>query len=349
MHGSGVRLTSRLMPPNRQIVLHRRPRGPVSADDFRMETGETPALEDRQVLVRHRFLSLDPYMRPRMDGAETYITPQAVGAVVEGGTVGEIAESRHPRFRPGDPVVGMGGWQEYSVVSPDDGLLRKVDATMVPLSFHLGVLGIPGITAWYGLRHIIKPRAGETIVVSAASGAVGSAVGGLAKASGCRVVGIAGGPRKCRYVADELRFDACVDYKEHTRADSLADRLNEACPDGIHGYFENVGGMVTDAVLTTMNTFGRIAVCGLIAGYNGQPIPMAQPQAILAKRLRVQGFIITDHLDRWPDALDELGRLVRDENWRPRESVSVGLESAPTAFVELLAGRNFGKQLVRLD
>jgi NADPH-dependent curcumin reductase CurA len=207
---------------------------------------------------------------------------------------------------------------------------------------------MPGVTAWYGLVKIIEAKQGQTIVVSAASGAVGSALGALAKARGCRAVGIAGGPDKCRYVKEELGFDACVDYKQHKDAGSLSKALKEACPDGIDGYFENVGGMVMDAVLLRMNAHGRIALCGMIAGYDGQPIPLTYPQLLLTNRLLLQGFIVSEHMEVWPEALKELGTLVATGKLRPRESVAQGLESAPEAFLGMLKGKNFGKQVVKL-
>jgi NADPH-dependent curcumin reductase len=337
------------MPKNKQILLDNRPEGEAKASNFKLVTTDTPALQDGEVLVRHHFLSLDPYMRGRMNDAKSYAAPQELGKVMQGGTVGEVVESRSPKFAVGDKVVGMGGWQEYAVVAADQpGALRKVDTTHVPLSHYLGAVGMPGVTAWYGLNRIIEPKAGQTVVVSAASGAVGSALGALAKARGCRAVGIAGGPDKCRYVTEELGFDACVDYKQHADAQSLSRALKEACPQGIDGYFENVGGMVMDAVMLRMNAFGRIALCGMIAGYDGKPIPMAYPQLILTNRLLVQGFIVSEHMDVWPQALQELGTLVGTGKLRPRESVAQGLEAAPEAFLGMLKGRNFGKQLVKL-
>ncbi len=337
------------MPTNKQILLDNRPTGEASASNFKLVTAETPPLQDGEVLVRNHFLSLDPYMRGRMNDAKSYAAPQPLGEVMQGGTVGEVVESRSPKYQPGDKVVGMGGWQEYSVARADQpGALRKVDTTHVPLSHYLGAVGMPGVTAWYGLVKIIEPQAGQTVVVSAASGAVGSALGALAKARGCRAVGIAGGPDKCRYVTEELGFDACVDYKQHADAHSLSRAIKEACPDGVHGYFENVGGMVMDAVMLRMNAFGRIALCGMIAGYDGKPIPMQYPQLILTNRLLVQGFIVSEHMDVWPQALQELGTLVGTGKLRPRESVAQGLESAPEAFLGMLKGRNFGKQLVKL-
>jgi NADPH-dependent curcumin reductase len=337
------------MPSNRQILLDNRPQAEASVSNFKLVTTQTPALQDGQVLVRHHYLSLDPYMRGRMNEGKSYAQPQPLGEVMIGGTVGEVVESRNPKFSVGDKVVGMGGWQEYSVVDGSQvGALRKVDTTHVPLSHYLGAVGMPGVTAWYGLVKIISPQAGETMVVSAATGAVGSAYGALAKARGCRVVGIAGGPDKCKYAVEELGFDACVDYKLHKDAASLSKALKETCPQGIDGYFENVGGMVLDAVLLRMNAFGRIAVCGMIAGYDGQPLPMAFPQLILTNRLKIQGFIVSEHMEVWPEALKELGTLVATAKLRPRESIAQGIDSAPQAFLGLLKGKNFGKQLVKL-
>jgi len=228
------------------------------------------------------------------------------------------------------------------------GVLRKVDSAQIPLSAYLGAVGMPGVTAWYGLTKICEPRAGETVVGSAASGAVGSAVGQLAKARGCRAVGLAGGPDKCRYVVEELGFDACIDYKEHKDYISLTKALREACPNGIDGHFENVGGMVLDAVMLRTNAFARIAVCGMIAGYDGAPLPMANPALILINRMKIEGVIVSEHMEIWPEALQELGTLVGTGKLRPRESVAQGLAAAPEAFLGLLKGKNFGKQLVKL-
>ena len=337
------------MAHNQQVFLDNRPQGEASASNFKLVTAETPPLADGQVLVRHHFLSLDPYMRGRMNDAKSYAVPQPLGQVMQGGTAGEVVESRSPKFQPGDKVVGMGGWQEYSVVNVDQpGALRKVDTTHVPLSHYLGAVGMPGVTAWYGLVKIIEPKAGQTLVVSAASGAVGSAFGALAKARGCRAIGIAGGADKCRYVKEELGFDACIDYKQYQDAVSLSKALKDAAPDGVDGYFENVGGMVMDAVMLRMNASSRLALCGMIAGYDGLPIPMAYPQLILTNRMKIQGFIVSEHMEVWPEALKELGTLVGTGKLRPRESVAQGIESAPEAFLGLLKGRNFGKQLVKL-
>jgi NADPH-dependent curcumin reductase CurA len=337
------------MPINRQYVLDNRPQREASESNFRLVTTPTPELNEGEVLVRHHFLSLDPYMRGRMNEGKSYAQPQPLGEVMIGGTVGEVVESRHARYAIGDRVVGMGGWQEYSVVRGDvPGAIRKIDTRQVPISHHLGAVGMPGVTAWYGLVKIIEPKAGETVTVSAASGAVGSALGALAKARGCRVVGIAGGHDKCAYVVKELGFDECVDHKQHADAASLSKALKAACPNGIDGHFENVGGMVLDAVMLRTNAFARIAVCGMIAGYDGKPLTMAAPALILVNRLKVQGFIVSEHMAVWPEALQELGQLVGSGRFRPRETIAQGIESAPTAFLGLLKGKNFGKQLVQL-
>jgi NADPH-dependent curcumin reductase CurA len=334
---------------NKQVLQASRPTGAPAADNFRLVETPVPEPADGQVLVRHRFLSLDPYMRGRMNAGRSYTRPQALGEVMVGATAGEVVDSKHSDFRAGDLVVGMGGWQQYQLVDADQtGMLRKVDTTRIPLSAFLGPAGMPGVTAWYGVARVIAPRAGETVVVSSASGAVGSVAGQLARARGARVVGIAGGPEKCRHVVEELGFDACIDYKEHRDVESLTAALRRACRDGIDGDFENVGGMVLDAVMRRMNAFSRIAMCGMISGYNGEPIPMAMPQLILVNRMRVEGFIISEHTDIWPEALHELGTLLAAGALKYRETVAEGIESAPEAFLGLLKGRNIGKQLVRL-
>ena len=337
------------MTINKQIHLDNRPQGEASLSNFKLVSTELPALQDGQVLVQHHYLSLDPYMRGRMNDAKSYAVPQALGQTMGGGTVGEVIESKNPKYAVGDKVVGMGGWQQYGIVDASQvGTLRKVDTSRIPLSAYLGSVGMPGVTAWYGLMKICEPKAGETVVVSAASGAVGSVVGQLAKARGCRAVGIAGGADKCAYVVNELGFDACVDYKAHPDAKSLYNALKDATPDGVDCYFENVGGVILDAVLARMNAFGRIAVCGMIAGYDGKPLPLSVPQLILTNRLKVQGFIVSEHMEHWPAALTELGTLVATGKLKFRESVAQGLEAAPEAFLGLLKGRNFGKQLVKL-
>lgn len=335
---------------NRQIHLASRPQAEPTADNFKLVEAALPAeLADGQVLVRNHYLSLDPYMRGRMSEAKSYAQPQPLNEVMIGGTVGEVVASKNPHFAVGDKVVGMGGWQEYQLVDANQrGVLQKVDTTHVPLSAYLGAVGMPGVTGWYGLTQIIAPKAGETVVVSAASGAVGGVVGQLAKARGCRAVGLAGGQEKCDYVVKELGFDACIDYKQHKDLKSLSAALKEACPKGIDGYFENVGGMILDAVMMRANAFSRIAMCGMIAGYNGEPIPMSFPQLILVNRMKVEGFIVSEHMELWPQALKELGTAVATGQLKFRETVSQGIASAPEAFLGLLKGKNFGKQLVKL-
>jgi len=330
----------------KRIVLASRPSGAVSPDNFRLEQVPVPELADGQVLVRNHYLSLDPYMRGRMNEGKSYATPQPLNEVMIGGTVGEVVASRNPKYAVGDKVLGMFGWQEMGV--SDGSGMQKVDTSKIPLSAYLGAVGMPGVTAWYGLNRIIAPKAGETVVVSAASGAVGSVVGQLAKMAGCRAVGIAGGKEKCDYVVNELGFDACVDYKAASDPKALYAMLKEATPQGVDGYFENVGGEILDAVLSRMNAFGRIAVCGMIAGYDGEPLPMKNPQLILVSRLKIEGFIVSEHMDVWPQALSELGGAVAQGKLKFRESVAQGLESAPEAFMGLLKGKNFGKQLVKL-
>jgi len=334
---------------NRQILLASRPQGEPSADNFKLVETPIAPLAEGQVLVRHHFLSLDPYMRGRMSDAKSYAAPQPLNEVMIGGTAGEVVESRNANFKAGDKVVGMGGWQEYAIVDASQrGVLQKVDTTHVPLSAYLGAVGMPGVTGWYGLVKIIAPKAGETVVVSSAAGAVGSAVGQLARARGCRVVGIAGGPDKCRSVVEEFGFDACIDYRQHRDLKSMSAALKEACPQGIDGYFENVGGMLLDAVMLRSNAFARIAMCGMIAGYNGEPIPMTLPQLILTNRMKIEGFIVSEHMEVWPEALKELGTMVATGKLKYRESVAQGIANAPEAFFGLLKGKNQGKQLVKL-
>ena len=326
-----------------RIVLASRPKAEVQPDNFRLETVDMPAIKDGELLVRNQYLSLDPYMRGRMSESKSYAASQAIDETMIGGTVGEVVESKNPKFAVGDMVVGTLGWAEMAV--SDGSMLRRVDTTQIPASAYLGAVGMPGMTAWYGLNHIMTPKAGETVLVSAASGAVGSVVGQLAKLKGCRVVGIAGGAEKCAYVVDELGFDACVDYK----AGNLEADLAAATPDGIDAIFENVGGKVFDAALARTNAFGRIAVCGWIAGYNGEATPVDNFRLILINRLTVRGFIVSEQPELWPQGLAELGALVADGKLKFRESIAEGLANAPEAFIGLLKGRNFGKQLVKLS
>jgi NADPH-dependent curcumin reductase CurA len=302
-----------------------------------------PSPAEGEVLVRNEWLSLDPYMRGRMSDAKSYAASVDVGGLMVGQTVGEVLDSRHPGFRKGDKVLTALGWQLFGVARGKE--LMLVDAKRVPASYYLGILGMPGITAWFGLFEIGKPKAGETVVVSAASGAVGSVVGQLAKQEGCRVVGIAGGKAKCDYAVDELGFDACVDYK----AGNLLENLRAACPKGIDVDFENVGGEILDTVLRVMNPFSRIVVCGLIAEYNAtQPYGYRNMRAILVNRIRMQGMIVFDWKDRYGEALADLAARVATGKLRYKESVVEGLENAPQGLIGLLSGQNFGKQLVKL-
>ena len=330
------------MENNQKIVLASRPAAWVEESNFRLETGDIPEAGPDQVLVRNHWLSLDPYMRGRMSDVKSYAKSVEIGEVMVGGTAGEVVKSNHPKFAPGDKVVGALGWQTWGVA--DGSTLQKVDDSAIPLSAWLGPVGMPGVTAWVGLNDICAPKAGETVVVTAASGAVGSVVGQLAKLKGARAVGIAGGADKCRYVVDELGFDACIDYK----AGNLRGDLKTATPKGIDCVFENVGGEIFDTLLTRMNPFARIAVCGLIAQYNSAPYPMQNIGSVLINRIKMQGFIVSDDLTRWPPALKEIAGHVAAGRIKYRESVANGLANAPAAFISLLKGGNFGKQLVKL-
>ena len=327
---------------NRQILLASRPTGWVDEANFRLVETPLPGVGEGQVLVRNHWLSLDPYMRGRMSEAKSYAKSVEIGEVMVGGTAGEVVDSRHPNFKAGDKVVGYLGWQLYGVA--EGGALQKVDDRQIALSAYLGPVGMPGVTAWYGLQEICQPKAGETVVVTAAAGAVGSVVGQLAKLAGCRAVGVAGGPEKCRYVVEELGFDACIDYK----AGKLWEDLKAATPKGIDALFENVGGEIFDTLLGRMNAFSRIALCGLIAQYNSEPYPMKNLGSVLVNRIRLQGFIVSDHLALWPRALQELAQGVAAGHIRYRETIAQGLENAPQAFIGLLKGANLGKQLVKL-
>ncbi len=329
-----------------RIVLASRPSGPVTPDNFRLETVPVPEPAEGQVLVRVHYLSLDPYMRSRMMDIRSYAEPQKLGETMIGGTAGIVAASSNPRFAVGETVVGPLGWAEYGL--SDGRGLMKVDTRAIPLSAYLGPVGMPGVTAWYGLNRICEPKAGETVVVSAASGAVGSVVGQLAKLAGCRAIGIAGGPDKCRYVTSELGLDACIDHRQHTDLQSMAKAIRAAAPNGVDCVFENVGGICLDGALANINPFGRVAICGLIAGYNGEDIPIHNVRNLLVMRLRVQGFIVSEHMDVWPQALQELAAGVASGRIKYRETDAQGLASAPEAFIGMLAGKNFGKQLVKL-
>ena len=335
----------------RRIVLASRPHGWPGTDNFRLEEAPMSALGEGEVRVRNRYLSLDPYMRGRMNDTKSYAMPQMLNETMGGATVGEVVESRSGQFAVGDTVRGMLGWAEYGV-SKSEGL-GKVDTRHIPLSAYLGVVGMPGMTAWYGYNKIMEPKAGETVVVSAASGAVGSVVGQLARIAGVRVVGIAGGPEKCRHVTQDLGFDACIDYKTAADAKALAGLIAAAAPKGVDAHFENVGGDVLNAVMMLLNPFSRIAICGLIADYNMTPgsVPKSailNPGMFLVARFKMQGFIISDHLNLWPEGLSALGGLVAAGKLKYKESIAEGLAAAPAAFIGMLKGQNFGKQLVRL-
>ncbi|HEV2548355.1 MAG TPA: NADP-dependent oxidoreductase [Stellaceae bacterium] len=329
---------------NLQVVLANRPAGWVKESDFRLVEGPVPTPGEGQVLVKNRFLSLDPYMRGRMNDVRSYAAKVELGDVMTGETVGEIVQSKHPQFKAGDIVAGRVGWQLYALSDGKD--LRKLDPSLEPLSLHLGTVGMPGVTAWVGLLDIGQPKPGETVVVAAASGAVGSVVGQLAKHKGARVVGVAGGKAKCDYVVNELGFDHCIDH----RTGDLAKALAEATPKGIDVYFENVGGPLLDAVLLRCNPFARIPLCGMVSQYNATDDRYGVKNLMMAvgMRIKLQGFIVSDHLDRWPVALKELASLVREGKLKYRETVTQGLENAPRAFIGLLKGENFGKQIVKL-
>ncbi|OGK99238.1 MAG: NADP-dependent oxidoreductase [Candidatus Rokubacteria bacterium RIFCSPHIGHO2_12_FULL_73_22] len=330
---------------NRRVLLRNRPRGEPLPSDFELVEAPVPTPGAGDVLCRTIYLSLDPYMRGRMDEGRSYTggTNPALGSVMVGGTVSEVIASRNPAFPEGTFVLGASGWQAYALSSGAG--LRKLDARQAPLSTALGVLGMPGMTAYVGLRDIGRPKPGETVVVSAAAGAVGSVVGQLAKLEGCRAVGVAGSEAKCAYVVEELGFDACVNY----RAEPLLPALRTACPDGIDVYFDNVGGDVLAAALRLVNLRARIPLCGLISQYNApEPPPGPNLRPVLVNRVLVQGFIISDHLDRLDDFLRDCTQWVREGRLRYREDVVVGLERAPEAFIGLLRGRNFGKLIVKV-
>ena len=334
---------------NRRIVLASRPVGAPTPDDFRLEESALPAQAAGQLLLRTLYLSLDPYMRGRMSDAPSYAAPVAVGEVMVGGTVSRVEASQHPDFQAGDLVLGQTGWQSHAL--SDGKGLTKLDAKMTQPSLALGVLGMPGFTATMGLLDIGQPKAGETVVVGAASGAVGAVVGQIAKLKGCRVVGIAGGADKCRYVVDELGFDDCLDH----RAADLKQRLAAACPNGIDVYFESVGGAVFDAVLPLLNAKARIPVCGLIAHYNDTALPPGPDRlglltrTLLTKRIKMQGFIIfDDYADRYGEFFAQMSTWLKDGQIKYREDLVDGLENASQALIGLLEGKNFGKLVVRV-
>jgi NADPH-dependent curcumin reductase CurA len=327
---------------NKQVLLASRPQGSVTEENFRIVEAPVATPAAGEVLVKNEWLSLDPYMRGRMSEAKSYVPPAPIGEVMVGQTVGEVIESQDPRFKPGAKVLTQLGWQLYGVAKGSE--LTPIDVKRAPASYYLGLLGMPGITAWFGLSEIGQPKAGETVVVSAASGAVGSVVGQLAKIKGCRAVGIAGGKAKCDYVVQELGFDACVDYK----ADNLLDNLHKACPKGVDVDFENVGGEILDTLLRLMNRFSRIVVCGLIAEYN-EPYGYKALRSVLVNRIRMQGMIVFDWKDRYGEALEALVRYHAEGKLKYRESIVHGIDNAPKGLIALLKGENFGKQVVKLD
>lgn len=337
-----------MSPKNRQVLLASRPAGEPTADNFRLAETEAPRPGPGQMLLRTIYLSLDPYMRGRMNAGPSYARPVEVGEVMEGRAVAEVVESNLPGCMPGDVVLAPTGWQEYAL--SDGKEVRKLDPALGPVSCALGVLGMPGLTAYTGLLTIGQPKPGETVVVAAASGAVGSLVGQIAKIKGCRAVGIAGGERKCRYVTEELGLDACVDHRDP----ALPERLKEACPAGIDVYFENVGGKVFDAVLQLLNNFARVPVCGLIAHYNQtepSPGPNRVPALLLAtlvKRLTFRGFIVWDFAGQFPQFLADMSAWLKEGKVKYKEDVTDGLENAPRELIGLLRGENFGKKVIRV-
>ena len=327
---------------NRQVLLKRRPTGAPTTADFDIADGPIPDPGDEEVLVRGIYLSLDPYMRGRISGARSYAKPVDIGAVMEGRVVGQVVRSRDPGFREGDYVYGGYGWQLYSAASAKD--LIKLDPKEAPLSTALGVLGMPGLTAYVGLSEIGRPQRGETVVVSAASGAVGAVAGQLAKRAGAQIVGIAGGADKCRYVEGELGFDAAIDHRG-----DLGAALDRACPQGIDVYFENVGGAVQQAVFPRLNDFGRMVMCGMVSEYNDvEPRPGPNLMSVVRKRLKIQGFIVSDEWQRFGEYRAMAAPLVHNGELKYREDIVEGLDRAPEAFVGLLNGRNFGKLLIEL-
>jgi NADPH-dependent curcumin reductase CurA len=337
-----------MSPKNRRILLASRPHGEPTPDNFRLAEAEVPRPGPGQMLLRTVYLSLDPYMRGRMNAGPSYARPVEVGEVMEGRSVAEVVESNLPGYQVGDLVVGPTGWQEYAL--SDGKEVRKLDPSLRPPSYALGVLGMPGLTAYTGLLTIGQPRPGETVVVAAASGAVGSVVGQVARIKGCRAVGIAGGERKCRYVTEELGFDACLDHRDP----GLPERLREACPAGIDVYFENVGGRVFEAVLPLLNPFARVPVCGIIAHYNATEPPAgpnrvpALLRAILTRRLTFRGFIVWDFAAQFPQFLADMSAWLREGRVKYREDLTDGLENAPGELIGLLRGENFGKKVIRV-
>ena len=330
----------------RRIVLVRRPPGEPAETDFRIEEVAMPEPGPGQFLARVIYLSLDPYMRGRMRDAKSYAAPVALGEVMTGGAVGQVVKSNHPHFKVGDIVEDTMGWQEYAIGPSPGRAPRRIDPAHGPISYANSVLGMPGMTAYFGLLEVGSPKPGETVVVSAASGAVGQLVGQIAKIAGCRAVGIAGGPRKCAYVKDELGFDACVDYKAEN---DLAGAVKAACPNGVDVYFDNVGGPVSDAVLANLNFFARVSLCGAISQYNTAEPGPRWLYSFVGKRASARGFIVWDFNQRYAPALQQMGEWVRNGRIKYKEDiVEGGIERVPSAFIGLLRGENFGKLQVKL-
>ena len=336
-------MTTPIPKTHRRVVLVRRPPGEPAESDFRVEEVPMPEPGPRQVLVRNIYLSLDPYMRGRMRDAASYAAPVGIGEVMTAGTVGEVVKSNHPNYRIGDIVEDRLGWQEYGIgPSP---AMRKIDPSLAPISTANGVLGMPGMTAYFGLYEVGQPKPGETVVVSAASGAVGQIVGQLAKIAGCRAVGIAGGAKKCAFVKDTLGFDACVDYKAEK---DLTAAVKTACPNGVDVYFDNVGGTVSDAVLANLNFYARVALCGSISQYNTADLGPRLMGTFVGKRVTARGFIVWDFNQKYGPALRQMGEWVRSGRIKYKEDIVEGIENAPRAFIGMLRGDNFGKMQVKL-
>ena len=333
---------------NQRVLFAKRPLGEPDDECFKLDEVDVPELKENQILVKVCWLSLDPYMRGRMNDSKSYIAPMQIGDVMTGESSGIVVKSTSEKYSEGDYVAVHQGWQSYIVCNDNDERLMKIDLANGTLSAHLGVVGMPGRTAYFGLTEVGKPQAGETLVVAAASGAVGSAVGQIAKILGLRAVGIAGGPEKCSYVKDELGFDACIDYKK----DGFAEELKAACPDGVDIYFENVGGAVTKAVAPLLNSGARVPICGYVSNYNDEDISKSESPFDILKQLEEvpehRFFVVFEWIERYQEATEQLGKWVNDGTLKYRESIGEGLENAPELFRGLLKGKNFGKQLVKI-
>jgi len=331
---------------NKQIVLAARPVGFPKDSDFKLIESPIPNAGDGQILVQSIFVSVDPYMRGRMNDVKSYAPPVAIGGVMGGGAVGKVIQSNNAAFNEGDIVEGMFGWQEYAVSNGQG--VRKIDQSLAPISTALGILGMPGLTAYFGLLEIGKPQPGETVVVSGAAGAVGSIVGQIAKIQGCRAVGIAGADDKVAYLTGELGFDAAFNYKA---VDDYHAKLKELCPIGIDVYFDNVGGAITDAVFRLINTKARISICGQISQYNLEKVELAPRlilTSLLVKQARAEGFLVFQFADRYPEALGQMAQWLNEGNLKYAEDIEEGIENTPRAFMAMLKGRNTGKQLVKV-